>query len=101
MSDERRKRTGFWLTASVAVSLLLGAYIGGYFWLSQKADFSRYGGGIVRDFKTRLLCRVYWPLGWSECKITGKELSHRRPSDKFDVTVAMPRPMVNENFFYP
>jgi hypothetical protein len=62
MSRKRR-----WIIAYV---LMAASYVSGYFVLPHYADLSF--GVRSRRFPVRGLSKIYTPLGWLECKLSGR-----------------------------
>jgi hypothetical protein len=54
----------------VVSALEIALYVGGYFVLPHYADLSF--GVRSRRFPVRGLSRIYTPLGWLECKLSGR-----------------------------
>ncbi|MEO2031475.1 MAG: hypothetical protein ABGZ35_05270 [Planctomycetaceae bacterium] len=72
MSQSRR--TSPWLTATAVVLVLLGAYVGGYFWLGEYHPWlarDDTGTAMVvvheRAFRYRATQLAYYPMGYVEC----------------------------------
>ncbi len=68
------------LAVLAIVLLLIGGYVGGYFWLGQ---YDRYSD-ISRSFRYAWMRTVYAPCGWCEAKLKRKFVSLRSRDDPFE-----------------
>ena len=81
MTAGRKRRTSGWLTAAAFVLVLLGAYVGGYFVLSEyQPSINLVGDDLTvvpshgRGFDFFALETAYYPMGWIECRVRGEEV---------------------------
>lgn len=68
----------------MGVLVLLAAYVAGYSALSKKTGPTLSDQIIERQFESRFACKMYWPLGWIECKARQMMVIHICPSDPSD-----------------
>jgi hypothetical protein len=66
------------LAVLAVVLVMLGAYVGGYFWLGECHDvddaFGRYVPTRIRLYDHRWQARFFYPVGWLEAKVGGKSV---------------------------
>jgi hypothetical protein len=76
---EKRKSAAAPILAGVAIVLvLLGAYVGGYFWANTQTlilqETQLQTTKSVRMYRWNWQCRVFMPMAWLETKVSGREV---------------------------
>lgn len=71
MSNERKSSYVPKLITLAAPSLLLGAYVAGYFWLGS---YLHFGGLRIRTYNHVVFSIAYGPMGQLEQSLTGNEV---------------------------
>jgi hypothetical protein len=75
MTRERKRHTSIWLTAIAIALVLLGAYVGGYFWLGEyEVDRVLHDGAHWRVYSSSEIKACYRPMAWCECRVRGESV---------------------------
>jgi hypothetical protein len=85
------RRVPNWLPATAVVLVLLGAYVGGYFWLGEYGMVDLDEVCHIRDFPNTTFATAYRPMGWVECRIRRQPVVFST-SDAWDIEASFTPP---------
>lgn len=77
-SDERRKRSWFWLPTALGILVLVAVYVGAYVRHGARDGTEEI---VQREFDSPTACGMFSPAGWLESQVRRKPVQFiRRPN---------------------